>query len=1434
MKIALKFRNFLPATVLFVLFLTTICHASDTLYPAEDREVIQNYVSTATTLLPDGQWWPLVKFDEGNEDEGRFLIRFDLADYHGMQFSRVSFRYYVAEVRNFQAVSLDTFIYDGAGPISAGDFTAGDSLANVFSFEVPDGSETDYLVGQWVEVDITDSVNRRSDDLVGFSIRLSGQYPAFVGNTFVATDNHHWVNLGAMENSSYSPSLLLEGSFPVSSGNWQMKQRDMYNTGRAYYTVPAERQNDTFFNFFFWQKPSPGSPGTGGFSSTSMSFFQGAGPDGADIIAGGYHWPKGVQGMDRQTGALFWAGNPSGGEGIGAITPGFANDGTVIYVTNDSTVGPFMAFNPLVGPSSYWHNGADTNPQNLSMDSPTIAPDGRIFLHRWSDRAYGGTDSGTSLFQSWSAGSSISSCYNDPALYRNNDTLSVISGGRSKKIKAWDGSTGAEIWSIDIPAIVEANATVDPVNGNIYVPGGDNDIYIIGLDKNGAPLWTGPALQLYDYVDGSNNRQRAMSTGCLSFDGSTYYFQTNSQEGDGVLYAVNTVDGSLKWIYATASRGWENDSSSPIVTKNNIIVVGNNDGDTYYALRDDGSQATLLDTLQVDPDGNAKASATISDDGRLYLPLRTIWYVSNGDIDTPSQNVENLFCALDLTSEASGKLYPPQGLMAKALNSAVALSWQPLSDPSGIFADYAVYRAEADFNSVEAMTPVGTVADIGTSTFVDDTAVNGVSYYYAVTSRTVSGSEMKDVTSAGPRTPFDETDLQVVNISRTPRYPRYAPNYTYYEVTEPGGFGPYTFSAATSLGAGQTSETPRWPAIGDSVTYTATIRNRGSNTWSGTLAHSWKLDGSLVQQSSPLVNLDPCAVYTLTYILAWDGQDHEILFSINETDSRAGNNVLAIHSLSVPFLTYIDQSYLEDFREIDTPAYPLAVTDDFIDWMHHNMARFNEIFAAAGTNKRMHFDVLEVIKDTDPDPTIDRLPFAVFPFRFPAGETSYRHSGYYRADEDVDYGYLHEMGHQLGLIDLYQLDVPADKNDVSGQGYSGSSGLMHSCNPYLAEQSGLAMEHWLYQAHGYYGQYMYNMPENISLRVLDLNGQPLAGATVKMYQYCERPGLGKVITDQIKAQGTTDVNGEFLLPNVAIDTSMAPIIGTGDELKQNPFGYLAVVGTNGVLHFRVEYNGGVDYCWLDISEVNSRWFRGETESVVFERQLNIGGIPQYCPPAELTEANSTDWAAWAQGASAAVQDDTVISLVGTSSLKFTTNGGFDTAATYPRTFTAMWDLSHVDFLNISFLAETELGFQSGSPWIRLKDAENNYFEYQYFMDGNPQDLLNEARSDWQSYQIPLDAAPDTMNGWRRTVHGTPDLALIQYVEIHADVWGDSFTMWVDGMSFSPQPSCPCLYDDNGDGDVDGGDLATFVNAEAALSPAELVGLAGEYGRIDCQ
>ena len=759
----------------------------------------------------------------------------------------------------------------------------------------------------------------------------------------------------------------------------------------------------------------------------------------------------------------------------------------------------------------------------------------------------------------------------------------------------------------------------------------------------------------------------------------------------------------------------------------------------------------------------------------------------------------------------------PDGLMAVAGDSMVALEWLPYTLAAG-FDHFAVYRRTTPFTSVAGLTPIATIPDPGATAYDDTTAVNGTSYHYAVTVVSTGGSEETSVASVGPRTPRHETDLHVLYIERTPRYPRYAPIYTYYEITEPSGFGPYWFSAATGLGQGQTGATQRFPDIGDTVTYTAHIRNRGTTTITGPVNCTWRYDDGVIATPTIPGPLAPGDSASTAMTRTWDGLSHDISFTIDTTDDKALNNSLTDNTNAVPFLTYVDRTYEEAHRE-ETPSYPQATTEDFVHWLHLHMAEMNRMFADAGSDKRIRFDKLDVLHDHDPDPTIDTIDFAVFPFRYYAGGGSLRAgSGYYHADVDIDYGLLHEKGHQLGLVDIYRLDMNGANNQVSGMGYSAVPCLMHGCSDFFSDHSALAMNHWYDVAHGYYGQYMYCTPNTVRMRFIGIDGQPLQNATVKMYQKVSRSGQGEVITTQIKAQGTTDVNGEWDLPNVPIDTNLAPTTYAGDTLRPNPFGYIAVVADNGLLHFRIEKLGGVDYAWLDITEVNVAYWQGQTGVAVFERQVAVGGPPQFVPPPDMTELNAYDWTAWAQGSdpqNTYVEDETSAGLhpVGEGSIKFVTDGGFDTSIRYPATVTAQWDVSGANYLNIHLRTENpNLGFQSGSPWIRLMDADNNYFQYQYYSGSEPTNKLNETRGVWRSYSIPLNAPSPPTNGWGRTTNGSPSLSDIHYIEIHADTWDSGFIMWVDGLSFDPQPYC------HGDGNYDSHiDLADFAMLQACYS-----------------
>ncbi len=742
-------------------------------------------------------------------------------------------------------------------------------------------------------------------------------------------------------------------------------------------------------------------------------------------------------------------------------------------------------------------------------------------------------------------------------------------------------------------------------------------------------------------------------------------------------------------------------------------------------------------------------------------------------------------------------------------NARVDLTWERYDDPTSTFASYAVYRDTEPFSNITGMTPIAVLPNIETTSFLDVTAVNGVSYHYAITARFTTGDETREVESIGPRTPRDETDLQIASIARTPRFPRYAATYTYYEVTEPSGFGPYIFSAATGLGSGQTGTEQRWPNVGQVMTYTATIRNRGTNFFASNVVVVWRVNGQVVNQQVPFIGLSPGAITQVQYQRPWTNASETIECTINVSDARLGNNALSLDAKSVPFLSYIDRTRIEEFRE-ETPDYPQATSDDFIDWLNNHMTEFNRLFEEAGSAKRVHFDVLEVLGDDTPTPTNDRSPFGIFPLRYFAGEGSLRTAGYYRPSVDIDYGLLHELAHQLGLIDIYRLNIDQSQNEVNATGYSAIPCLMNGVSDFLSDHSSHAMNHWLNTAHGYYGQYLYRTPETTRLRILGANAQPLSGATVTVYQKCERPGLGERITTQIKAQGVTDAQGLWTIPNVPINPALAPITYAGDQLRANPFGYIAVVGTNAVFLIKVEHAGFAAWTWLDITELNNAFDEGQTQTAIFERELPLGGSIQTIPPRDMAELNGIDWAAWAQGGSATIFDDQQRTIAGQGSIRFETDGGFDTYARYPGGgLLAQWDLSDVERLRFWVWAENpNIGFQNHSPWIHIGDANG------HIVLRPTSDLLNEARGQWRECIVPI--AGDAT--WQRSVVGSPDITSINWVEIHADTWGAGFTLWFDGVGFEPTPCYPDCDQSTGPGVLDIFDFLCFGNLFSANDP----------------
>ncbi|MGZ4461536.1 MAG: N,N-dimethylformamidase beta subunit family domain-containing protein, partial [Gaiellaceae bacterium] len=135
---------------------------------------------------------------------------------------------------------------------------------------------------------------------------------------------------------------------------------------------------------------------------------------------------------------------------------------------------------------------------------------------------------------------------------------------------------------------------------------------------------------------------------------------------------------------------------------------------------------------------------------------------------------------------------PPAGLSAISLDGSVGLAWQPVSGATG----YVVYRGLTPTTVTTAITPAGGTSAVS---FSDAGAVNGTSYYYAVTALGTSGeSQPSSEAGATPQARSCSTGnaIAVENCF---------PGTSAWKLTSPGQppTGIEGYATSTSVNAGQ-------------------------------------------------------------------------------------------------------------------------------------------------------------------------------------------------------------------------------------------------------------------------------------------------------------------------------------------------------------------------------------------------------------------------------------------------------------------------------------------------------------------------------------------------------------------------------------------------------------------------------------------------------
>lgn len=500
-------------------------------------------------------------------------------------------------------------------------------------------------------------------------------------------------------------------------------------------------------------------------------------------------------------------------------------------------------------------------------------------------------------------------------------------------------------------------------------------------------------------------------------------------------------------------------------------------------------------------------------------------------------------------------------------------------------------------------------------------------------------------------------DLDVTYIERTPRYSRYALDYR-LQPGDPWGI--------PRLCEG-TEDDKRWPDEGETVTYTAHIINKGTAK-SSRFRFEWLIDGTVVAQGTSRA-LRPGAEQTFDYSTAFPASPETIEFRVEPRGSARKeaftiNNRLTIGSHDLTIAIWVEQGLYDIFnRELNVVG-----TRSFEDWLQAQFTWMNERFdlsrypvAPQGILDRVRIDKMVVAPELDADfpfPAPVCAPYAADPngllidgaWQFKDGDptNAVGIDGWYEryvheTDGYViplpgstprvlgfDTGLVHELAHQLGVIDLYRVDygpfevtdlggevIPREKlpfpdicgtlNPYPGIMAGGDTSPHRDPNYFESHTAGGMNSHYNYRR-GYFGEYLFDTPAQTYVNFIDSSGNPLADVFVQFYQ---KYALTATFDNEPEIEALTDAQGRMLLPNRVPEVPV--VTATGHTLRPNPFGQIFHEGSNAVMFVRAVQDGQELYGWLSLLDLNLAYWQGHTEQAEFTIQLVPPGTNS-CPP----------------------------------------------------------------------------------------------------------------------------------------------------------------------------------------------------------------------------
>lgn len=442
---------------------------------------------------------------------------------------------------------------------------------------------------------------------------------------------------------------------------------------------------------------------------------------------------------------------------------------------------------------------------------------------------------------------------------------------------------------------------------------------------------------------------------------------------------------------------------------------------------------------------------------------------------------------------------------------------------------------------------------------------------------------------------------------------------------------------------------------GELLTLSAHVKNVGFAP-SGPFMYTWLLDGKPVARGRYAATLSEMAETVFAFSLPWRTGFHTITFAVQHAAPEIAihNNTASDPLWAAPFTFVVSKGRVDAWHQFRSAAGTFC----FEDYYRWHIDLMNTLFAASiypsapsGILYRVRLD--RIIYAGDVDAAVKTL-FGADGLRHDQGGWVWtdspeerRGGAYIQTDRQwrtsTEWSLPHELGHQLGLTDWYALDYPgatnhimADNGEVIPHYMKHPVTMMHSHGPQpFSEADAGYLNMTIDKPRGYFGDLYFAIPRRTSLRIVDINGQPLAGARVQLFQRGVMPDTsappvaeGPVSWQPVKEDGNfghpvsstpviwgvTDADGVLTLPNRPVAEVRTL---NGFHRQPNPFGNINVVGERGLFLVKVSREGEryPAYFWLSIYDFCVPWFRGHKDSYQFTLRTPFGSLD--APPAPL-------------------------------------------------------------------------------------------------------------------------------------------------------------------------------------------------------------------------